>query len=1087
MKKTVFLALLLSAIAIITKAEPINYLTFNGTNQCVSIPTTADLSMTYEESLSISFWVKSSATSNGRIISNRYNMLNTYGSLDYYFGGLMFVSDDTSNPLGIGLSDYGGGVINTWYHYVTVFNRTDSSVNVYQDGELIFSNDNLQESDVINTIANTTFGAGSTSSSYGNYLNGTIANVRFYKSALTADEVTTDMNTNSYEELTTPLKVSCVAAYDLTDNYTSLKVIDATGRGNDGSLINYVEPVEYLSFNGTDQYVSIPTTADLSMTSEESLSVSFWVKSPSSSSNRTICNRYNGGNSYGALDFYFGGFMLIGSSALSANVTMATNTWMHFVSVFDRTDNSAKIYKDGEVVISSTSLQTTDIINSPANTHFGAGFDSNGDASKFLQGYMANVRYYKSALTAEQVATDMLASSYDELTSELKSSCVASYNLTDNYNSLILIDETGNENNGELINYDYDINERTITVSASPSEGGVVSGGTTSNQNITITATANEGYRFVNWTLDGVEVSTDETYTDKTDGDKEYVANFTLNYCNTTEINNSAMSRYLTALTFEHEEYTQTLDVSQSAGDNVYCDKTASTISVVEGESFTLTADWTGSFMHGYLYIDLNNDGVFTPELGAYGVATSNSELLSFTYYQGYNSHGEMVATSGGLNNIPTFKIPIGIEEGTYTARFVIDWNSIDPCGKTTIGTNGGTMVDFKVEVSRGEYIGERTIKSESSDHNMGYTSGNETSEYIIELTATAYEGYEFVNWTLNNTIYSTSSTITDSTPGDKTYIANFQTDNDPRPANYLSFNGINQYVNIPAYEEMEMDEGESLSVSFWVRALNTSGGFPRVLCNRDNANEKYDGALDIYYDNLGCGLMFLADSLGTKTYVLGDYIGGSPGEWTHIALVFDRADGLATTYLNGDESVSGTLDAADILRSEMNTILGAKWLNTDTLGFFLEGDIANLRYYGSALTPIEIGEDMVTNGYNNLSDSLKEKCNLAYDLENLYPTLTLVDMTGKGNDATLVNYELPGELLVTEDKVEATNKRYTTITVEASEGEATKWYVSTNTIYSYTLNLSVCKDGTTPEINIVGDGVLVTDTTIVTHTIAGG
>ena len=69
----------------------------------------------------------------------------------------------------------------------------------------------------------------------------------------------------------------------------------------------------------------------------------------------------------------------------------------------------------------------------------------------------------------------------------------------------------------------------TISVSASPSDGGSVNGGGTYQQGqaITLGATANDGFIFVNWTENGEMVSTDVNYTFTVDGDRVLVANFT--------------------------------------------------------------------------------------------------------------------------------------------------------------------------------------------------------------------------------------------------------------------------------------------------------------------------------------------------------------------------------------------------------------------------------------------------------------------------------------------------------------------------------------------------------------------------------
>ena len=68
----------------------------------------------------------------------------------------------------------------------------------------------------------------------------------------------------------------------------------------------------------------------------------------------------------------------------------------------------------------------------------------------------------------------------------------------------------------------------TITASVNPSEGGSVTGAGTYDEGATCTliASANEGYDFANWTVGGVEVSTETTYSFEVTADKEVVANF---------------------------------------------------------------------------------------------------------------------------------------------------------------------------------------------------------------------------------------------------------------------------------------------------------------------------------------------------------------------------------------------------------------------------------------------------------------------------------------------------------------------------------------------------------------------------------
>ena len=70
----------------------------------------------------------------------------------------------------------------------------------------------------------------------------------------------------------------------------------------------------------------------------------------------------------------------------------------------------------------------------------------------------------------------------------------------------------------------------TITVSANPSNGGTVTGGGTyqQGQSCTVSATANNGYTFTNWTENSNVVSTNASYTFTVSGNRTLVAHFSI-------------------------------------------------------------------------------------------------------------------------------------------------------------------------------------------------------------------------------------------------------------------------------------------------------------------------------------------------------------------------------------------------------------------------------------------------------------------------------------------------------------------------------------------------------------------------------
>ncbi len=77
----------------------------------------------------------------------------------------------------------------------------------------------------------------------------------------------------------------------------------------------------------------------------------------------------------------------------------------------------------------------------------------------------------------------------------------------------------------------FGINIHTISLSALPVLGGSVSGGGTFNYGTTVslTAVANTGYSFSNWSENGLSVSTNPSYNFSVNANRSLVANFTLN------------------------------------------------------------------------------------------------------------------------------------------------------------------------------------------------------------------------------------------------------------------------------------------------------------------------------------------------------------------------------------------------------------------------------------------------------------------------------------------------------------------------------------------------------------------------------
>ncbi|MBR5575743.1 MAG: Ig-like domain-containing protein, partial [Bacteroidaceae bacterium] len=179
----------------------------------------------------------------------------------------------------------------------------------------------------------------------------------------------------------------------------------------------------------------------------------------------------------------------------------------------------------------------------------------------------------------------------------------------------------------------------------------------------------------------------------------------------------------------------QTIDIDASERENRYLDLTkveGKELSCEAGEEINVTIKYAGVWMHGYVYIDLDNDQRFSFKDGE--TDQSGTDLVSFYYYSGdfnnadsgVNSLGEAMSGSalnpGSSIPCPKFNAP---EAGTYRIRFKVDWNSVDAGGQlaadgTPTGSNGilanrGTIIDATLKVV-GEETGIGELKGENGN-----------------------------------------------------------------------------------------------------------------------------------------------------------------------------------------------------------------------------------------------------------------------------------------------------------------------------------------------------------------------------------
>ena len=162
-------------------------------------------------------------------------------------------------------------------------------------------------------------------------------------------------------------------------------------------------------------------------------------------------------------------------------------------------------------------------------------------------------------------------------------------------------------------------------------------------------------------------------------------------------------SRYSTSVSLTVNGQEQTIEFGKTM--NGYEDLTAQTFTVTPGAEVTPAIGYVGEWMHGYVYVDLNNDKQFS--FNADSDDQTGTEVVSYSFYSasngstGLNSKGETVSNNCNVNPLPSFTAPV--EEGTYRIRFKVDWNSVDAGGCVVSGNNilnnGGGIYDATLVV----------------------------------------------------------------------------------------------------------------------------------------------------------------------------------------------------------------------------------------------------------------------------------------------------------------------------------------------------------------------------------------------------
>ena len=364
------------------------------------------------------------------------------------------------------------------------------------------------------------------------------------------------------------------------------------------------------------------------------------------------------------------------------------------------------------------------------------------------------------------------------------------------------------------------VNYHEIVLSADPAEGGTVNGGGAheEGQPCTVTATPATGYDFVNWTENGIGVSTEASYTFTVIADRNLVAHFTLQELTiVTSVVPEGSGIIEGAGTYLYGEHV--LLTAIPAEGFVFDNWTENGEVVSTNQSISFTAQTDRDLTANFSVMQLNITAIAVPAnngtvegAGTYtygtivtltAIAAEGFELANWT------ENDTVVSTETKL-------IFIVQTDRSFVANFIIQMLHItaecDPDGSGTI-TGAGTynygdpvvltatplaQFEFYNWTENGEEVSTQptisfsayshrnlvahfittiTIAAIAQPEEGGTISGAGTYNFAdpVILTAQPNTGYAFVNWTENDTVVSTETSISFTAYVSRTFVVNFE------------------------------------------------------------------------------------------------------------------------------------------------------------------------------------------------------------------------------------------------------------------------------------------------------------------------
>ena len=335
-----------------------------------------------------------------------------------------------------------------------------------------------------------------------------------------------------------------------------------------------------------------------------------------------------------------------------------------------------------------------------------------------------------------------------------------------------------------------------VAAAANPEEAGVITGTGEYelSDTVTLTATANEGYKFVNWTENGEVVSEEAKYLFEITKDRNLVANFELlSYNVTASVNPENAGVVNGAGTYNH------------------------------GEEVTLTA--TANVV--YKFINWTENGEVVSEEAEYSFEITEDRNLVANFEEiedpenpGGNEPGDDEKTcvvtavanpeeGGSVSGAGTYKkdMTVTLKATAKSGYLFLNWTENGVIVSTENEYSFIVTKDINLIANFEKTTCNVTVVVNPEDAGTITGTGTYVKNMSVTLTAKANEGYKFLNWTENGTIVSTEREYSFVVSLDTDLVANFiSTEGVEELASSFNIypNPVNDKLNIITEVEIE-------------------------------------------------------------------------------------------------------------------------------------------------------------------------------------------------------------------------------------------------------------------------------------------